>query len=215
MSCIHQPHATLAAQYLYDKFPGTGNDGFMAPFSTIIKRTWFMFDDACNAFQKASKVHVILTLLVIFLTCYTKPHLFLPIDYVLVSHCLPASQTFHAGSACQPLKRPTCLSSDIVGFCSPCLAVSLMPVFNSPSWKALFSRVIKNTLLESRPGWTKKLFFLVWPIWSSVWLFTKICPQWKTQWCMRLYYSENPARYLPLQQWAKSSVIPPLNDKPH
>lgn len=121
----------------------------MAPFSIMfwldIKQTWFMLNGACNAFKKASKVHLIITLLVIFLTCYTKPYLFLPIDYVLVSYHLPASQTFHAGCTCQPLKRLTCWSGGIVFLCSPCLAFSLMPMFNSPSWKVLFPRVIKNT----------------------------------------------------------------------
>lgn len=92
-----------------------------------------MFNDACNAFKKTSKAHLIITLLVIFLTCYTKPYLFLPVDYVLVSYYLPAPQTSHAGCTCQPLKRLTCGSGDIVFFCCPCLAFSLMPMFNSPS----------------------------------------------------------------------------------
>lgn len=118
----------LATQWLHDKFPITGNDSFMAPFFKMFwlfrKQTLFTFNGACNAFQKASKAHLIITLLVIFLTCYTKPYLFLPVDYVLVSHYLPTSQIFHAGCTCQPMKRPTCSSDDIVCFCPPCLAFS-------------------------------------------------------------------------------------------
>lgn len=146
----------------------------MAPFFKMfwlfIKQTWFTFNGACNALQKASKANLIITLLVVFLTCYTKPYLFLPVDYVLVSHWLPASQIFHAGCTCQPLKRPTCSSDGIACFCPPCLAFSLMPMFHSPSWDVLFPREIKNTLLESRPEWTKKkcsyLSGLSGPLWG-------------------------------------------------
>lgn len=188
----------------------------MAPFFKIfwlfVKQTWFTFNGACNAFQKASKAHLIIILLVIFLTCYTKPYLFLPVDYVLVSHWLPASQIFHAGCTCQPLKGPTCSSDDIVCFCPPCLAFSLMPVFHSSSWDVLFPREIKNTLLESRPGWTKKniLTCLACLVLCGV-IHKNLSPSERHSDVLDCIYSDNPARCLAPYEWADSYVIPPLN----